>query len=57
MTYSDGRCYNGQWKHDRIEGYGVMEFKDGSKYDGSWMSMQVSLSRSVFICFFVEHVR
>ena len=54
MTYADGRCYNGQWKHDHINGFGVMEFKDGSKYDGNWVSMQVMF---VFISCFIVHMR
>ena len=35
-TWSDGREYEGQWKHNLMDGYGVCKYKDGRMYTGMY---------------------
>ena len=38
MTWPDGRLYEGQFRDNRREGYGIYTESDGSKYEGQWLS-------------------
>ncbi len=43
MTYYDGRRYEGDYKNNKRNGYGVMIYQDGgkysegSRYEGNWV--------------------
>lgn len=34
MYYSNGDVYIGQWRNDWKHGKGIMQYKNGDKYDG-----------------------
>jgi hypothetical protein len=34
--HKDWKSYDGQWREDKMEGKGVMEYRDGCRYDGNW---------------------
>ncbi len=36
-TYPDGSWYEGEWKNDKRDGYGVWIRPDGTKYAGEWV--------------------
>jgi hypothetical protein len=36
IIYSDGSCYEGDWKVGNSHGFGMLTFPDGSKYEGHW---------------------
>ena len=33
---ADGRRYEGQYKDDKKDGYGIFEWGEGKKYKGQW---------------------
>lgn len=35
--WSDGRKYEGEWKNNKMEGYGSFTWPDGRKYDGEYI--------------------
>ena len=35
-VFPEGKQYSGEWKGNRIEGYGVMKWPDGASYEGFW---------------------
>ena len=43
IVYNYGGCYRGQWTADLKHGAGIMEFQDGSSYDGEWANNKVLL--------------
>ncbi len=34
ITWIDGRKYEGEYKNDKKDGYGIFEWSDGRKYVG-----------------------
>ena len=34
MTYPDGRCFEGEWKDDKMNGKGKMTYPDGRCFEG-----------------------
>lgn len=34
--YRDGSAYDGEWKTDSKDGFGLMTYPDGSSYEGEW---------------------
>lgn len=36
--WSDGAVYNGDWKENKIAGFGIYEWLDGRKYEGEWLN-------------------
>lgn len=35
--WSDGRKFEGQWKNNKMEGYGVFTWPDGRRYEGEYV--------------------
>ena len=35
--WSDGRKYDGQWRNNKMEGYGVFTCPDGRRYEGEYI--------------------
>jgi hypothetical protein len=35
--WSDGRKYEGEWKNNKMEGYGVFTWPDGRRYEGEYI--------------------
>lgn len=35
--WADGRCFNGEWKNNKMEGRGVFTWPDGRKYEGEYI--------------------
>ena len=38
MTLAIGAKYDGDWKEDERNGFGVFTWPEGSKYNGEWKS-------------------
>ena len=36
MIYENKDKYNGDWKNDKYEGYGIYIWANGNKYEGEW---------------------
>ena len=36
MEYFDGRLYEGEWRFDYQQGFGMMKDPDGYFYEGDW---------------------
>ena len=36
VTYADGNRYEGEWKDNKMNGYGVLYLADGGRYEGEW---------------------
>jgi hypothetical protein len=36
LVHVDGDSYDGEWKDDRANGYGVYCHSGGAKYEGHW---------------------
>ena len=35
--YSEGSCYDGEWKDNKMNGYGILTYPNGAKaYEGYW---------------------
>ena len=32
--WSDGRVFDGDWKNNKMEGYGIFTWPDGRRYEG-----------------------
>ena len=37
-TWSDGRCYMGQYSGDKKQGWGIYEWVDGRKFKETWLT-------------------
>ena len=37
ITWKDGRMYEGEYKDDKKNGYGVYKWADGRIYEGNWL--------------------
>ena len=37
FTWSDNDNYDGEWKNDHQEGYGILKFSDGDRYEGEFV--------------------
>lgn len=37
MTHANGDIYEGEWKNDKANGYGVFIDCNNSRYEGSWL--------------------
>lgn len=35
--WSDGRKYEGEWKNNKMEGYGIFTWPDGRRYEGEYI--------------------
>lgn len=35
-TWSDGSCYQGEYKRGKKNGFGIYRWADGSRYEGEW---------------------
>lgn len=35
--WSDGRCFEGQWKNNKMEGTGIFTWPDGRRYEGEYI--------------------
>ena len=42
--------YTGQWYNDTINGKGVMEYKNGDRFDGEWNCGQVFCCYNYLAC-------
>ena len=43
LVLSDGTLYyDGEWKHNSINGCGTMIFKNGKMYEGHWLNNQMN---------------
>jgi hypothetical protein len=38
MSYPNGDIYDGQWSHNKKNGYGVQKFAKGDIYKGNWVN-------------------
>lgn len=38
MWYPDGAFYDGDWRNDRRDGYGMLVRADGNRYEGEWLN-------------------
>ncbi len=38
LLWSDGKCYEGEFKDDKKHGKGIFKWPDGRKYIGSWVN-------------------
>lgn len=36
FTFKSGAIYDGEWKGNKKDGYGIQVWPDGAKYDGFW---------------------
>ena len=36
MTFVSGVVYEGQWKYDKMSGYGTLKLPDGAIQEGTW---------------------
>ena len=36
FTFSDGKCYEGEYKNNLKDGFGTFKWVDGRKYTGLW---------------------
>ena len=36
MYMANGSKYQGDWKNNKEEGYGIYTWPDGSRYEGDW---------------------
>jgi len=36
MIYIRGDVYNGQWEKDKMNGYGIYKYQNGTVYEGNW---------------------
>ncbi len=36
LTFENGDIYEGNFKEDRFDGFGIYTCKNGSKYEGEW---------------------
>ena len=36
-NWADGRKYKGDWRNNKMEGYGEFDWPDGRKYNGSYV--------------------
>ena len=36
IIYSDGSSYNGSFKMNKKDGFGIYSFQNGYKYEGFW---------------------
>ena len=44
-----GECYDGEWKEDKMDGYGVYLYSNGDKYEGYWsMGSQNGKGKYIF---------
>ena len=34
--YPDGDVYEGEWKDDKANGFGIYYYSNGNKYEGYW---------------------
>jgi len=41
MTYTNGRVYEGEWQHDKRNGYGYEKFSNGNIYLGEYYNGKV----------------
>jgi len=40
-AYEKGNeSYNGNWNHDKMEGYGIYNYTSGAVYSGEWLDNQ-----------------
>lgn len=37
MLHSNGNAYDGDWKNNMANGYGIFYDFDGSRYEGEWL--------------------
>ena len=38
MIHADGDIYEGEWKDDKANGYGIYIHVNGAKYEGEWLN-------------------
>jgi hypothetical protein len=37
MQYPNGDVYEGEWKSDKRDGFGVLRFAKGDAFEGEWL--------------------
>ena len=45
---ADGSVYDGDWHHDKRDGFGIYSYKSGSKYEGGWKGENINHLTKIF---------
>ena len=47
MIYYNGNNYEGDWKNNLKEGYGIMKYGNGDEFNGNWVNDMIKNGKMI----------